>query len=344
VHLESDEIDDARALIDEIQAIDPGNIKAVIAEGDLARVELAVAVTERDALIEKAERTAEEETRLAELETFVETRYTTAVDRYGRGLDSGGGLDLNVKLGEVYYLAGHLREAEDEFEGVIIASPYRAEAFEGLAKVLLARGEMEEALDNLYTAFARTFDAGEKARIGEFIVEVDPSDTVTRLELAGIYEGLFRWRDAIVQYAAILERRPDDLEATLGIAEAYRWRGEHATALEYLGRAIRRTEERDTPALVRLYEATVDTVEDDVGAERPLGPTGWDALIELARLRASVGANEAALLDLARVAAEDVEYRFEEVEALRLSLTQTESQPLPSFEFLEIQTQSDLGG
>jgi len=344
VHLESGEIDEARALIDDIQAIDPGNIKAVIAEGDLSRVELEQAVIERDALAEKETRTPEEEAQLAELEEIIEEKYAVAVERYSRGLQSGGTLDLSVKLGEAYFLAGRLGEAEDEFESVIAASPYRAEAFEGLAKVLLARGESEEALDNLYTALARSFDDADKVRLGEAIVEIDPTDTLTRLELAELYESQYKWRDAIGQYAAILEYDPASIDATLGIATAYAWRSEHATGIEYLRRGIERTDDTDT--LVTLYERMVNIVADEVGDGEPLGPTGWDALIELARLEASAGATEAALADLERVTSEDAEYRVEDVEEIRASIEQAESESSPSFDFPEIdsQTSSDLDG
>jgi foldase protein PrsA len=340
VDLERGEIDEARALIDEIKAVDPGNIKAVIAEGDLARAQLAAAVAERDTLRAKASRSEAEESRLAELESSVESLYATAVERYARGLQSGGTLDLSIKLGDVYFLAGRWDDAEDQFESVISRSPYRAEAFEGLAKVLLARGDVGEALDNLYTALARSFDAADRVRISEMIVGLDPTDADTRFDLASMYMDQSRWRDAIGQYASILATDPTSLDATLGIAEAYIHRGEHSTALEYLHRAIERTE--DTTALISLHEAVVSAVQDEVGEGEPLGPEGWDALIALASLQASIGDNEEALLALAHVVSEDVDYRYEDVEAIRESLS--ESQPSPSSETPETQAPSDVGG
>jgi len=338
VHLELGAIDEARALIDQIQAIDPGNIKAAIAEGDLARVQLAAAAAERDELEAKDSPTTEELARLSELEASISAFYAVAIERYERGLQGGGSLDLNVKLGLVHFLGGQLEEAEDEFESVILRSPYTAEAFEGLGRVLLARGNTEEALENLYTALARSFDAADKTRIAEFIVEIDPTDNDMRMELASIYAGQFKWRDAIREYAAILEADPASLDASLGIAEAYRRRNEHATALEYLRRAVEHSE--DTGTLVRLHEEILETVEESVGANQPLGPAGLDALIELARLRSSMGAEEAALADLARMAEEDPAYRADEVDELRQALTEPE--PILPLEFPEIQTSGDV--
>ena len=337
VHLELDVLDEARALIDEIQAIDPGNIKAAIAEGDLARVQLAAAADERADLEAKDVLTSEEESRLAELGASISAFYAIAVERYERGLQSGGSLDLNVKLGLVHFLGGQLEEAENEFENVILRSPYTAEAFEGMGRVLLARGNTEEALENLYTALARSFDAIDKIRIAEFIVEVDPTDSGMRIELALIYASQSKWRDAIREYAAVLESDPASLDASLGIAAAYRRRNEYSTALEYLRRAVGHTE--DIATLIRLHEEILGTVEEDVGTGQPLGPAGLDTLIELARLQSSMGAEEAALADLTRVIEENAEYRADEVAEIRQDLSEPE--PLLPLVFPEIQTSGD---
>lgn len=326
VHLEEGSIEEARDLIDEIQVIDAGNVKAAIAEGDLARVQMAAAVEERDGLEAKDSLNSEDETRLADLEGSIAALYDVAVNRYERGLQSGGSLELNVKLGEVHLLGGRLDDAEDEFESVIIRSPYTAKAFEGLGRVLLARGETEEALENLYTALARSFDLAERERVAGLIVEVDPSDANMRMELASIYAEQFKWSAAIREYAAVLEDDPASSDASVGIAQAYRMRGDHSTALEYLHRATERTE--DVVTLIRLNEAIVETIADDVGTGELLGPEGLDALIELARLKISNGDTDVALAELALVSEEDPEYRADEVAELRLSVSGPPSEPV----------------
>lgn len=326
VHLEEGSIDAARDLIDEIQAIDPGNVKAAIAEGDLARVQMAAAVEERDGLAAKDPLTSEDEARLTDLAGTIAALYDVAVNRYERGLQSGGSLELNVKLGEVHLLGGRLDEAEDEFESVIIRSPYTSKAYEGLGRVLLAREETEEALENLYTALARSFDLAERGRVAELIVEIDPTDTNMRMELASIYSEQFKWRDAIREYAAVLEDDPASSDASVGIAQAYRRRGEHSTALKYLYRATERTS--DVFTLIRLNEAILETISEQVGSGQLLGSEGLDALIELARLRVSIGNTDAALAELALVSAEDPEYRADEVAELRLLVSGPPSEPV----------------
>ncbi len=337
VHLAEGSIDEARDLIDQIRAIDPGNVKAVIAEGDLARAQMSAAVEERDTLEAKDLLTSEDEARLTDLAGTIAALYDVAIQRYERGLQSGGSLELNVKIGEVYLLSGRLDEAEDEFDSVIIRSPYTSSAFEGLGRVMLARGETQEALENLYTALARSFDLAERERIAELIVEVDPSDADMRMELASIYAEQFKWRAAIREYGAVLEGDPASSDASVGIAEAYRRRGEHSTALEYLHRAVERAS--DVFMLIRLHEAIVETIAEQVGAGQLLGPEGLDALIELARLRISIGDTDAALADLALVSEEDPEYRADEVAELRLLVSGPPSPP--DDDTAEIQTDAE---
>ena len=324
VHLELGSIAEARGLIDGIQAVDPGNIKAAIAEGDLARAQLAAAVAERDELESKDALSDEESARLSELGEAIDEFYAVAVDRYERGLQSGGSLDLRVRLGDAHFLSGRLDEAEDEFEDVIVRSPYTTAAYEGLGKVLSVRGEIEAALENFRKAFSRSFDVTEKERVAELIVELDPSDVDMRMQLAEVYTSQYKWSAAIGEYAAVLEIAPASLDASLGIAEAYRWRGEYATALEYLHRAIDETEETDT--LIRLNESALGIVEEDVGEGEPLGPQGLDVLLELARLRFSIGESELALDDIERVTSEDAEYRADEIAELLL-LIEPEEEP-----------------
>lgn len=321
VHLELGAIDEAQGLIDEVQAIDPENVSARIAEGDVARAQLATAVAERDELEAKESLTEEEAARLAELGEAIEEHYEIAVARYERAIQSGGSLELRTKLGDAHLLAGRLDEAEDEFEDVIMRSPYTADAYEGLGKVLIARGEIEEGLENLRTALVRSFDTAQRERVAEQIVEMDPTDIELRMDLAEIYASQYKWSAAITQYAAVLDARPGDLEAALGIAEAYRWRGEHSTGIEYLERVKAETE--GAADLIRLNEAIVEIADDDAGADKPLGAAGLDALIELAELHLADDV-DAAVEALERVRTEDPAYRADEVEEL---LRSTEPEP-----------------
>ena len=66
---------------------------------------------------------------------------------------------------------------------MLIRSPYRADAHEGLAHVSLARGETAKALEQFRTALARSFELEPRIRLAEQIVKLDPKDTATATSL-----------------------------------------------------------------------------------------------------------------------------------------------------------------
>ena len=70
---------------------------------------------------------------------------------------------------------------------------------------------------------------------------------------------------------------PDSIEAYLGIAEAYRWRNEPLTAIEYLERALGHA--RYESDRVSIYEEIIVATESEVGIGKPLLPVGLDARI-----------------------------------------------------------------
>jgi len=219
-----------------------------------------------------------------------------------------------VKLGEVYLLLGEIDEAEDEFRRVMIQSPYRIEAYTGLAEVLAARGDTEGAVENLQSAYSRALDDVKREEIARRILDFTPDDTTTRLRLAQALAEQYKWSAATREYAAVLDVDPSSIEAYLGIAEAYRWRDEPGTAVEYLRRGLSYAEgESDRLA---LYQEMLTALESDVGAGQPLPPAGLDARMELARIYLDQGRTQKAAEQLELVRADDPDYRADEVLAL----------------------------
>ncbi len=316
---------EAEETLRKIAQIDPGNVKMQIAEGEVAHARLEEAVTERDELLALEERTAEDDARLTELEPVIAEYAETAIARFQSGLDRGGTLDLTVKLGQVYLLVGRVDEAEDEFRRVIVQSPYRVEAYSGLAEVLAVRGDIDGALENLQSAYARSLDDSEKEQITKRILEFDPDDATTRLRLANSLGKQYKWTAATREYAAVLEGNPDSIEAYLGIAEAYRWRNEVPTAIEYLERGLARANYQSER--IALYEAIVEAVQYDVGAGRPLSAPGLDARISLAELYLEQGRVDKAAEQLESVRSDDAEYRADDVFALLVEAGVEEALP-----------------
>ena len=302
---------EAEETLRKIAQIDPGNVKMQIAEGEVAHARLGKAVEERDELLDLEERSPEDEERLSELAQQIEDYAATAIDRFEKGLQSGGSLDLNVKLGQVYLLVGRLDDAEGEFRRVMIQSPYRVEAYTGLAEVLVLRGDVEGAVENLQSAYSRSLDDREREEITKRILDFTPDDTTTRLRLARSLGEQYKWTAATREYAAVLEVSPDSIEAYVGIAEAYRWRNEPSTAIEYLQRGLTRAEYGSDK--ISLYEELLVAVQSEVGAGRPFTPVGLDARIGLARIYLDQGRVEKAVEQLELVRQDDPDYRADEV-------------------------------
>ena len=302
---------EAEETLRKIAQIDPGNVKMQIAEGEVAHARLGEAVQERDELLAIEERTPEDEERLSVLAQQIDDYATTAVNRFEKGLQSGGSLDLNVKLGQVHLLVGRLDDAEDEFRRVMVQSPYRVESYTGLAEVLILRGDVEGAVENLQSAYSRSLDNWQREEITKRILEFTPDDTTTRLRLAQSLGEQYKWTAATREYAAVLESKPDSIEAYLGIAEAYRWRNEPATAIEYLQRGLPHAEYESDK--ISLYEELLVAAQSDVGAGRPLTPVGLDARISLARIYLDQERIEKAVEQLELVRKDAPDYRANEV-------------------------------
>ena len=313
-YLEIDALEAAEGVIRDIQAVDPGNIKMVIARGDLAYARIQAANEELSELQAIEAPTAEAEARIAELKTQIDELDEIAVEGFEQALQSGGSLDLNIKLGYVHLTAGRLDEAEDEFQRVKVQSPYYVDAYQGLAEVFAQRGMIDDALENLRSALSRSFDDVRKEEIAKRILELDPEDDATRLQLARVFGQQYKWSAAIREYAALIDGNPGLTEAYLGIAEAYRWRDEADSAIMYLQRGVAHAtydSER-----IDLYLAVIEAVRSDVGAVQPLTESGLDARLELARLYIRQARDDRALEQLEALQADDPEYRSIEVRDL----------------------------
>ena len=313
-YLVMNRLEDAAAMVEQIEALDPDNVKRVILEGDVAYAQLAAAVEERDALEAKADRTAEDDGRLAELGTLIDGFYETANARYVEARETASSVELSVKIGYVQFYGGNLDAAEGEFDSVILRSPYTADAYRGLGEVQAARGEIAEAAESLRTALSRSFDDVRKTEIARRIVELVPGDTDTRLQLADLLQGQYMHTAAIREFAAVIDSAPDTVEAYLGIAESYRGRTEYDNAIEYLERGLTRTS--DAGDRIDLYQAIIQTATTQYGVGKPLPEVALDASIELAKLRIARGEMQTALADLNRVTDDDPTYRASEVRDL----------------------------
>jgi len=336
VHLTLKRLDEAEQLLDAVEQRDPENLKLIISLGDLAHERTLAALAEQEELEAKQDRTQEEQAHLVELPEIIASSYETAVARYEEAFSRSGTTDLTVKLGWAHFAVGELAKAERAFRDVLLRSPYKAEAYEGIADILLEQEDIEGATENYRTAFLRTFDSQSKRRLGEAVVELAPDDLEMRLRLAGVYAELYMWSGVIKQYAAVLDAKPDSLEAYRGIAEAYKWRTEYATAIEYLQRAISYAI-RDAEKL-DIYETIAEVNQSEVGQDKPLSEAGLDALFEVATLYIEQEEIEQAKESLERITTDDPAYRPDEVAALLAKVGTDESVSSPPEEGTAVPT------
>jgi len=314
-HIEVGELSEAETCIQQTEGLDPGNAEIIIVQGDLAAAQLTAAIDERNALESVAERTSEQDLQLAETQGRVADLAEAATGHYELAVERLGGLlDLRLKLGQVHLLSGRLEDAEGEFRLVLARSPYRVEAYEGLAEVLIAQNNIESALENLYSGYSRSFDDLEKERVAARILEFAPDDVSMRLQYAQLLALQFKWSGAIREYGVVLAAEPTQVEAYLGISDAYRARQEEATALEYLRRGLDYatfdSQKED------LYEALIETMLTLEGIGQPLSAEGLNTRIDLAKLYLAQAREAKALEQLNLVQSDDPDFRLDEVNAL----------------------------
>ncbi|UCF09709.1 MAG: peptidylprolyl isomerase [Candidatus Bipolaricaulota bacterium] len=314
-HLEAGHLAEAEALLVDLQELDPGSVRLKQALGDLAYERLVVAVEERDGLLELPDPSEEQLARIAVLDAEIESLYASTVEHYEDALLTSTSTALTVRLGRAHLGYGALDLAEREFDAAVRQSPYEATAYEGLAEVHLARGEMAEAIENLGRAFLYAYEEDIKQELGERLVELAPEDLEVRLQLAQVYARRYMWSAAIRQYAYVIERRREDAQLYELIAEAYRWRTEYDMALDYLQRGLEQ-EISDSERII-LLEKVIEIDRSAVGARNPLSAHGLDARLELAALYIDRIELEAAVEQIDLVEADDPEYRQDKVAELR---------------------------
>jgi parvulin-like peptidyl-prolyl isomerase/Tfp pilus assembly protein PilF len=314
-YLEDRKLDESASYLQKTEELDPGNAEILIVRGDLASAELKASIDQRVALEAIEQRTSEQDLELAAVQARVADLASEATGYYKTAIEQLGTLlDLQQKLGQVYLLAGNLDAAKSEFRSILVRSPYRVSAYEGLAEVLIAQGDVAAGLENLYAGFSRSFDDVERERIAARILAFAPDDVTTRLQYAALLSRQYKWSSAIREYGMVIAAEPTQVDAYLGIAEAYQWRTDYATAVEYLRRGLgfaAYDSQKES-----LYLALIETIQASVGAFQPLPAEGLDVRIDLAKLYLAQGRASSALTQLELVQSADPGYRLDEVNAL----------------------------
>jgi len=345
VYIGLKKLDEAQQTLAKVETLEPKNADLVAAQGDLAYARLSAAVSQRDELQKKADLTADEKAQLSKLNDEIASDEQTALDRYNTALAKNDSLDLYTKIGQTYLAVGNLDKAKTNFQHVVTRSPYRADAYAGLGEVYLQQGDDQNAIKYYQMAFDRTFDKTQKQQIGEKLVSLEPSDTAARFQLANVYADQYMWSAAIRQYAAILDVQSDSLEAYRGIAEAYKWKTEYSTALQYLDRGL--SYAKTDKDKIDFYKKIVEVDQAQVGQGKPLTQAGLDASMALAKLYLAQGNTADAKSTLQTVTTNNPDYQTAELTSLLVQAglqTASQTTEAPSQELTPSSVQTPSNG
>lgn len=245
-----------------------------------------------------------------------------AIARYDAAYRRGLSADALLKLAGAYLVADQVAEAKRRYEDAIRVFPYRAEGHVGLGDVHAKLGDQDKALSSYRQALQRAVPVSLKESIARKIVALDPTDIRTRYLLAGYFRDQYKYDGAIVQYEAILEQVPGNLDALIGLGDCYLAKVQYDRALDRYRQALDQT--AVAAQKLPIYTQMVKVEESRAGAGAPLGPLGFEFLWQRAQLYVELARYEEGVADLKRIQTADPTFRTAEVAALLEQLTLTQ--------------------
>jgi tetratricopeptide (TPR) repeat protein len=250
---------------------------------------------------------AYEQKEYATAEKFYQTAYQREPSRY----------EYRTKLAKAYAGLNKLNEAITLFQRVTKDSPYIAEAWLGLGDAYQAKNDKESALKAYEGGFKKTADPQMQAKLGEKILELNPQDTATRLELAEKYKEQHIFEFSIKHYEEILKQDPsanDRLTALLGIGDSYVGRAEYEQGHEYYESALEAAP--DEAAQAKVYEKIIENEPKIEGVGKPFSALGKEALLRLGEYYQKITRTEQAKELLQKLQNMDPQYEPATVERL----------------------------
>jgi tetratricopeptide (TPR) repeat protein len=126
----------------------------------------------------------------------------------------------HMNLAYLYTLRGQPQNTISELREVLLLDPRNAEALDRLARLLLARGEIDEGI--------KALEQAERSQ---------PLSVALLVLLGDAYLKKGNAANAEKRYQLILEEQSDNTDAVLGLAQVSQLKGDVNTALLYLARA-----------------------------------------------------------------------------------------------------------
>ena len=122
-----------------------------------------------------------------------------------------------MNLAYLYTLMGQPNKTILQLREVLLLDPHNTEAFDRLARLLLAQGRIDEGI--------KLLEQGQPLSVSLLVLRGD-----AYLKTANLVK-------AEASYRAALEQQSEDTDAVLGLAHVAQLRGDEASASEYLARA-----------------------------------------------------------------------------------------------------------
>jgi parvulin-like peptidyl-prolyl isomerase/tetratricopeptide (TPR) repeat protein len=221
-------------------------------------------------------------------DAFMElNEHEDAEQAYRDSLQQSSRNDVEVKLGLALLAQDKLDEAERTLNRIAVRDVYSLDARIALGDVLVARGEIESAIDNYLDALALNGTNETLIEIAEKILALNPDDVDTRYTLAELYTEERIVQRAIDEYQLILDADATSWRAQKGLGDSYNVRTEYRTAMDFYKSSL--LNEPPTSEQIAINENIVTIEEILVGNENPYGPDGQEALVNLAELYARQG-------------------------------------------------------
>ena len=164
---------------------------------------------------------------------------------------------------ERYLSEMNYEQAVIEFQRILEIEPMNVDAYLGMAEAYIAMGDIDNAIETLRTGYEKTGDIGIKEKL-------DALETETALSRGKQYLSESRFNEAVEQFEKVLGINEKNVEAYLGLADAYLGLGDTEKAMEILRNGYEKTGDSRLQAKIdELTEPETPVEEEEISNFKP---------------------------------------------------------------------------
>jgi tetratricopeptide (TPR) repeat protein len=223
--------------------------------------------------------------------------------------------ELQDGLGRAYLAENDLPKAQDAFQQALAAAPPAAAAYLGLGQIYQRQGLSTQAMDAYHRGLTQAVGWPLKQELAQRLLSLDPTDVDAHLTLGDIYRQSHQYVQAMTHYQAALARQPS-VETYRTLGDIYLDSGKLDEALSAFRRALA-LQPAPLPLDASGLWARILSVERERAGKQPLSQDGLEALYQLAQLSLhDLNDAQKAANYLAQLRAADPHYRAQDVASL----------------------------